>query len=124
MFTNGADYALARKLNSLDDNELRLLDTSDRLMIMREKIKENLCESYKTNAPRYNKRIREVRFSPGQEVYKRNFVLSDFKPNVNAKFSRKFTKCRVTKALGNNMYLLESLTGKSLGAWHAKDIKQ
>ncbi|XP_017491700.1 PREDICTED: uncharacterized protein LOC108379857 [Rhagoletis zephyria] len=117
MFTNGADYALARKLSSLNDHEIFLLDNSDKIRIMREKIKENVHETYETNAAWYNKRIREVSFRPGQEVYKRNFVLSDFKRNINAKFG-------IAKALGNNMYLLESLAGKSLGAWHAKDIKQ
>lgn len=124
MFTSGADYALARKLSSLGDNEILLLNNSDKMSLMRDKIKENLHEAYKANAARYNKRIREVRFVPGQEIYKRNFVLSDFKNNINAKFCKKFTKCRITRALGKNMYLLETLSGKSLGAWHAKDLKQ
>ncbi|XP_036346776.1 uncharacterized protein LOC118756104 [Rhagoletis pomonella] len=124
MFTNGADYALARKLSSLSDNEIFLLDTSDKIRLMREKVKGKLHEAYETNSARYNKRIRAIRFRPGQEVYKRNFVLSDFKNNINSKFCKKFTKCRVRKALGNNVYLLESLAGKSLGAWHAKDINQ
>lgn len=124
MFTNGTDYALARKLSCLNDNEVFVLDHSDRLRLMREKLKDNLHEAYETNAARYNTRIRETRFTPGQEVYKRNFVLSDFKQNINSKFCKKFIKCRVSKVLGNNMYLLESLAGKDLGAWHAKDIKQ
>lgn len=124
MFTCGADYKLAKKLKALDDTELATMDKIDKIRLIRDKIKGNLHKAYEKSALRYNEGARLVRFKPGQEVYKRNFVLSDFKNNVNAKFCRKFTKCRILKIIGNNMYELESLAGVPLGIYHAKDIKQ
>lgn len=124
MFTSGSDYKLARKLKALDDSDFIMLDPSDRISLIREKVKENLHRAYEKSALRYNKGARVVRFVPGQEVFKRNFVLSNFKNNVNAKFCRKFTKSRILRVLGNNMYELETLAGTPLGVYHAKDIKQ
>lgn len=60
---------------------------------------------------------------PGQEVYRRNTVWSDFGKNINSKFCKKFIKCRVIRPIGNNMFELESLQGKPFGVYHSKDIK-
>lgn len=101
-----------------------MLDRKDRIELIRDRMKENLHQAYEKSAIRYNKRARVVRFVPGQEVFKKNFVLSSFKDNRNAKFCSKFTKCRISDVLGNNMYKLETLSGEPLGVYHAKDIKQ
>lgn len=69
------------------------------------------------------KRARNVHFVPGQEVFRRNTVLSDFKRNINSKFCKKVLKCRVLQLVGNNMYQLETLQGKPIGIYHAKDIR-
>ena len=124
MFTFGYNYKLARQLKSLDDSELILLEDRDKLRLIRETMKENMHKQYERSAINYNKRARMVRFVPGQEVFKRNFVLSNFSRNINAKFCKKFSKCRIVKILGNNMYELETLRGMPLGIYHAKDIKQ
>ena len=124
MFTCGKDYLLARKLRALSDGELFLSDRKDRIGIIRDKIKQNLHEAYERSAIRYNRKARVVHFIPGQEVFKRNFVLSSFQDNRNAKFCRKFIKCRVADVLGNNMYKLETLSGNPLGVYHSKDLKQ
>lgn len=123
LFTNGTDYRLARKLQSLTDHEILNLEKQDKMMILREKIRANLANAYQNSAKRYNERARTIKYTPGQEVYRKNFVLSDFKNNINAKFCRKYLKCRIVKPIGNNMYELESLQGKHLGVFHAKDIK-
>lgn len=123
MYTNGSDYKLARKLKSLTDHHIDNLHNSERLEIIREKIRANLHEAYEKSAKRYNERARVVKLSPGQEVYRRNHILSDFGKNINTKFSRKFLKCRIVKPIGNNMYEIEDLQGKPLGTCHTKDIK-
>ncbi len=56
-------------------------------------------------------------------MFKRNFQLSNFSQNYNKKLAPLFTKWSVKKKLGNAYYLLESLSGKELGTYHAKDIK-
>lgn len=123
MFSSGADYKIARKLMSLTDHDIHKLPSNDKLSIIREKIKNNMHEAYERSAQRYNKRARQVKFLPGQEVFRRNTVLSNFEKNRNSKFCRKFLKCRILRPVGNNMYELESMQGKSIGIYHAKDIK-
>lgn len=123
MFSNGCDYKLARKLKSLSDHEINSLKNNEKLELIREKIKENMHKAYEKSAERYNKRARQVKFIPGQEVYRRNNILSDFQKNRNAKFCKKFIKCRILKPIGNHMYELENMQGKSIGIFHAKDIK-
>lgn len=123
MYTSRADYKLGRKLKSLTDHEVVELGRNDKLELMREQIKQNLKVAYDKSAERYNRGARLVRFIPGQEVYRRNTILSNFSKNINAKFCKKFLRCRVAKAVGNNMYELETLQGKPIGTYHVKDIK-
>ncbi|KAL7726635.1 hypothetical protein ACLKA6_010500 [Drosophila palustris] len=124
MFLHGSDYAVARKLGALEDAEIAPLARSEKQQIYRARIQETLHKAYETAERRYNLKTRCVQYSPGQELYKRNFVLSDFRRNINAKFCRKFTKCRVVRAIGNSLYELETLQGDPLGIFHAKDLKQ
>lgn len=123
MFSSGADYELARKLESLEP-EIEILERKDQLQIKRDLIKENIHKAYEKGEKQYNKRSREVSFRPGQEVYVRNFVQSNFSKNFNAKFAPKFKKCRILAKKGNNMYDIETLQGNKIGTFHAKDIKQ
>lgn len=96
MFTSGTDYQLARKLLSMSDHDIQCIDGFSKLEIIREKIKENMHKACQKSAIRYNQRARTVKLVPGQEVYRRNVVLSDFeKKNRNSEFSKKFLKCRV-----------------------------
>ena len=124
MYLCGTDYKVARKLQSLNEDLLINLSQPDKLQLIRTQIKENLQKAYEKGSKSYNKRSRSIKFIPGQEVFKRNYTQSDFAKNINAKFCRKFIKCRVTRPVGQNQYELETLDGKSLGIWHAKDIKQ
>lgn len=100
--------------NSLNDPEILINNKEDKLALIRDKAKQNLHKAYERSARIYNKRSRDVQFHPGQQVFKRSFIISSFKNNTNAKFEKKFTKCRVVQPIGNNMYKLETLTGRSL----------
>lgn len=75
------------------------------------------------SAKRYNMRARVIKFTPGQEIFRRNYVQSDFSKCFNAKFAKKFTKCRIVRPIGSNMYEIEDLQGRPLGLCHVKDIK-
>ncbi|BFF88774.1 uncharacterized protein DMAD_07695 [Drosophila madeirensis] len=115
MVLNGNCYKLARKLQSLTEHEVHALDPADKCHIIRERIKANLHQAYERSSQRYNKRARIFFANPGQEVYRRNFTLSDFGKSNNAKFAQKFLKCRVVRPVGNNAYELEDLAGMPVG---------
>ena len=108
----------------VDDGELLTIPRQNRLQCIREKVKESILKAQEKSAKTYNLRTRNVVYVPGQEVFRRNFVLSDTSKYLASKLCPKFVKCRVVKAVGKNMYELENLSGKKIGIFHAKDIKQ
>ncbi|KAM8702628.1 hypothetical protein ACLKA7_000758 [Drosophila subpalustris] len=122
MYLNGASYELARKLRSLSDHDISDLDAKDRLDVIRGQVKQHLHAAYERSRQRYDQRARQFHLVPGQEVWRRNFALSNFGKAFNAKFARKFLKSRVVRAVGDNAYELEDLQGRALGVFHAKDL--
>lgn len=65
-----------------------------------------------------------LRIPGGQEVYHRYFSQSNFARGYNAKFLRKFIKCRARAKKRHARYELKDLTGNLIGTYHAKDIHQ
>ncbi|KAM8701650.1 hypothetical protein ACLKA7_005605, partial [Drosophila subpalustris] len=61
---------------------------ADRQRLIQEKIQKQLHASYERSSLRYNERARELYLTPGQEVLRRNFSLSNFSKAYNAKFAR------------------------------------
>ncbi|KAL7737071.1 hypothetical protein ACLKA6_005291 [Drosophila palustris] len=97
---------------------------ADRQRLIQEKIQKQLHAAYERSSLRYNERARELHLTPGQEVFRRNFSLSNFSKAYNAKFARKFLKARVVRSVGSNMYELEDEQGRPVGVFHSKDIRQ
>ncbi|KAL7737895.1 hypothetical protein ACLKA6_006270 [Drosophila palustris] len=124
LMLNGAQYALGRKLKSLCEHEFASLGRADRQRLIQEKIQKQLHAAYERSSLRYNERARELHLTPGQEVFRRNFSLSNFSKAYNAKFARKFLKARVVRSVGSNMYELEDEQGRPVGVFHSKDIRQ
>lgn len=79
------------------------------------RVQNILNKAYKMSKLRYDQRSRIFHATPGQEIYRRNFVLSNFSRSFKAKFARKFLRARVVKMVGNNAYLLENMQGQRLG---------
>jgi len=123
-FGHANDYQLAKQLHALEDNEFRVLSASDKRQILSDKISEKLHLAHEKATQQYNKRAREIVYKSGQEVFKRNFVQSNFSKNINAKFCPKYVKCRIVKPVGSSLYEIEDLRGKPLGTIHTKDLKQ
>ncbi|KAL7725118.1 hypothetical protein ACLKA6_018827 [Drosophila palustris] len=124
LMLNGTQYALGRKLKSLCEQEFASLGRADRQRLIQEKIQKQLHAAYERSSLRYNERARELHLVPGQEVFRRNFSLSNFSKAYNAKFARKFVKARVVRSVGSNMYELEDEQGRPVGVFHSKDIRQ
>lgn len=86
-------------------------------------VKNRLKSSYERNAKVYNLRRRNITFSPGDYVYKRNKVLSDAANHFAAKLAKKYIKCKVVRKLGQVTYELKHLDNSDAGKWHVKDLK-
>lgn len=122
---HGSCYRLFRELEALPENEIEIIAPPDFRALVSEKVRKNLEAAYKRHEKSYNARSRNVCFSPGQEVYRRNFQLSNFAQGLNAKLGKQWIKARILRRIGNSMYELEDKTGKKLKLpYHAKDIKQ
>ncbi|XP_064554635.1 uncharacterized protein LOC135439771 [Drosophila montana] len=124
MFTNGAENKLARRLKAVSDTGVQNLARVDKHQIYRARMHDTMHAVYEKATRSYNLKSREITYAPGQEIYKRNFILSDFAKGRNAKFCHKYAKCRVVRAVGSSIYELETLQGVPLGIFHAKDLKQ
>lgn len=123
MITNGNSYALLRKLDMLNDRQIRF-NREDSFDIIRTRAVKNMAKQHERNERAYNMRSREVNYVVGQEVFRRNFKQSNFEKGFNAKLAPPFVKARIRKKTGNCYYELEDLNGRSVGVYQAKDICQ
>ncbi|XP_061392848.1 uncharacterized protein LOC133328274 [Musca vetustissima] len=122
MVTHGTSYKLLRKLELLDEPSA-ILHRDDNLALIRNNLRRHISEAYKRNQNQYNLRARPISFEIGQEVYRRNFAQSSAEKAFNAKLSPLFIKSKIKEKLGQNYYILEDSDGKTVGTFHAKDIR-
>lgn len=122
---HGSTYNLMRKLGSLRDPNIEILAPMEHRDLHHDRVRENLRKAHELHERTYNRRVRVVNFKPGQEVFRRNFVQSNFEKNINAKLAKKFLKCRVVRKVGTALYELEDLNGVPIPLrYHAQDLKQ
>lgn len=122
---HGSCYRLLRELDALPESDIDVLAPPDFRQLVGEQVRKNLQSAYNRHEELYNRRSRDVTFTEGQEVYRRNFRLSNFAKGENAKLGKQWVKARVKQKLGHAMYELEDLNGQTLKLpYHAKDMKQ
>lgn len=107
----------------LEDRSVRY-DRNDSRDIMARRAADLMNRQHIRNERVYNLRSREVSYTVGQEIFRRNFKQSNFEQGYNAKLAPAFLKARIRKKIGNSYYELEDLKGNSVGTYHAKDIRQ
>lgn len=124
MVQHGSHYDLLRKLDSINENcEIGNAEVTNRMKTIHENLKENLRKSYLRYEKNYNLRTKPVTFSPGQVVFRRNFILSDKNKKISSKLCHKFTKCRIKESIGGNRCLLEDMDGKTIGVYHNQHLR-
>ncbi|XP_032310853.1 uncharacterized protein LOC26513927 [Drosophila ananassae] len=121
MLTHGKDYKLLRNIHMLSEGSAKV-PRADEFPKIRADIAKRLIKAYEKNRNNYDLRARPRTFEVGQEVIKRNFVLSNQAMHVNAKLAPVGIKARIKEKRGQSLYLLEDYYGKELGVFHAKDI--
>lgn len=88
------------------------------------KVQAALLQAHSRNCQTYNLRRKAAEYNIGDIVWKRTFYQSDKDKYFNKKLAPKFIKCKIIGKKSNLVYELADMTGKSIGEWHIKDIKQ
>lgn len=84
MIQHGTHYNLLRKLHSLNDPcEIEPILLNNKMRFIHERLRENLRKAYLRYEKHYNLRSKQIIFTPGQTVYRRNFILSDRNKKLN-----------------------------------------
>lgn len=116
---------------ALEDDEV--LEIQDRLLRdedhealpeLYNKVRKNLKQSYDNSKKRYDLRKRPKEYKINEKVWKRSEVLSDKSKQFAAKLAPKYELCTVVKKIGNLVYELKNMEGRSLGRWHVKHLKE
>lgn len=123
MVQHADTYELLRKLDSASEPEFDVLPNDCRLQLLRQKIVSSLKRAYEKGKKNYDLRSRDIKYRVGQWVYRKNFKLSDACKNYSAKLAPKYLKAIVLKEIGNSLYELGDIGGKSVGIYHAENIK-
>lgn len=123
MATHGSVYKLLKRLDALASGDVDVPIRSDQLRLVHEQVQHQLELAHRKYEARYNLRSRKRSFSVGQEVYRRNFALSNAAENFNTKLADRFLKCRIARKIGSSIYLVEDEHGKPIGKFHAKDLR-
>lgn len=106
------------------DKPQELLTRSDALKKVYTDVRKRLISAYEKNRKIYNLRRRDIKFTVGESVWRKNHVLSDASKGFTAKLADKFVgPLLVTKVLSPWTYELKDSHGKNHGIWHAKDLK-
>lgn len=87
-------------------------------------IHRRLSKASTKASARYDLRRRDIQYVVGQQVYKRNYVLSDAAKYYSAKLAPKFVGPYIIhKRCSPWMYELKDMNGVLKGVWSVKDLK-
>lgn len=121
---HGSIHKLHRQLNNLPVSATEILPPADFLETIRENVRQNLKKAHHRHEESYNTRCNSRQFRPGQEVFVRSFIPSNFAHGHNAKLAKQWLPARVTNKVGTSLYTMEDRQGKPLAmTYHAKDIR-
>nr|CAI5845137.1 unnamed protein product [Callosobruchus analis] len=77
-----------------------------------------------SSSARYNLRRRDERFTIGQKVFKKKYTLSNKAKGLSATLNHKFEgPFTVTRIVSPWSYELKDSSNRSIGVWHASDLK-
>lgn len=116
MIVDGNEYAVVGA-----NKQLSLEERLDALELGRGDAKLRLKKAHEDSKRIYDLRARPKKFSVGEIVYRRPFVLSDATKGVQAKFCP-WVKSKVI-AVNGQAYELEDIESRRKGVYHGKDIK-
>lgn len=106
------------------DRTTDLSRRSEGMTRLREDIQIKLNKAYENTKKEYHLRRRPATYQVGQQVWKRNFLLSNAEKGITSKLANRVVgPFTIRKNLGYSVYGLCNELGTSIGRWHVKDIK-
>lgn len=96
----------------------------ERIQALRDWVIENLEAAHTRQARYYNLRRRDRRFAVGEQVLKRQHVLSSAAQNISAKLATKYHgPFTIARVLSPVVYELVDDSHRLIGKIHVKDLK-
>lgn len=86
-------------------------------------VQENLSKAYENSKRRFDLRRKPHSFIVGENVWRRNLVLSDASKHFAANLAPKYTLCKIKKVRSKVVYELENLDGSDAAVWHIEKLK-
>lgn len=122
MLYHGSDYKVLKQLDKLGGSEIDIIPQENKMQLIRDFVQKNLVGSHERNKKTYDLRAKPISFKKGDEVWRKNFILSDAQKGITKKFARKFLKARIRNVLGNNRYEIEDPKGDYIGVFHGQNL--
>ncbi|CAH2207843.1 jg25813 [Pararge aegeria aegeria] len=119
---SGCTQYLAYDEQVLVDPDEYLLNLKKRPELYKE-VELRLKMAHDKSQKFYNEKRQVANFKEGDVVWKRTKYLSKAGTKFMAKLAPKFERAIITKKLSDNVFHLNNVYGKSIGIWHAKDLK-
>jgi transposase InsO family protein len=88
------------------------------------RVKKNIDKAFINYSHYYNLRKRPLKYDVGDVVWMENHHQSSAADKFSAKLAPKYRKCRIVKKKGTNVYVLEDMDGKRLGAYDISMLKR
>ncbi|KAG5862478.1 hypothetical protein JTB14_004227 [Gonioctena quinquepunctata] len=89
-----------------------------------EDVSQRLTRAYERSSEHYDLRRCPNKFMLNQQVWRRNYVISDASEGITSKLSTKFKgTLKIIRIYSPWSYELADGRGKSYGIWHAEDLK-
>lgn len=119
-------FGMKMRTSGDDHNRNIAIDTetrNDHIENLRKIVRSNLYKAHEKSKTIYDRTARTRSFNEHQQVYVRNFKLSNAANDYSQGIARKWKPAIVLKVLGGNRYELVGMNGKNLGIFDIKDIK-
>lgn len=86
------------------------------------KVSDALVLGFRRNAASFNRNRVQVRYSPGDIVWRRNFARSGPDELIGGKFAPRFIRCRVARVISPQVLELSDCDSPHVGTYHVKDV--
>lgn len=91
---------------------------------LHENVSKQLRQAYEKAKKRYDLRTREITFSVGDVVYRRNYRLSDKAAGYTSKLAPRYIKAVIIEKLGKCVFRVKDVARNTVGTYHTKDLKK